>query len=175
MDLMRYDDDDVLSRRHKGSLRNGLSLSLWSRHGRDGVAIMRYEGPIPEDLRPPVRTTPSLAAGKLISEKSPAQRSIEKPNAKIAKVREKKEKLARAKVQMKRAGEGSSMAPRKKRARKVNETARSDYGETVYVTPIHQANLKPLNETTTSHPKDTIGNATIELRPTNAKQEVFFG
>ncbi|GJX84267.1 hypothetical protein Tco_0335041 [Tanacetum coccineum] len=146
-----------------------LKLPVWN-----GTVVSK-EGPIPEDQRPLVRTTPSLAAGKLIPEKSPAQRSIEKPNAKIAKVREKKENLARTKVQMKRVGEGSSMAFRKKRARKVSETSRSDYGEIVYVTPIHQANLKPLNETTTSHPKDTIGNATIELRPTNVKHEVFLG
>nr|GEY01288.1 hypothetical protein [Tanacetum cinerariifolium] len=142
-----------------------LKLSVWN------GTVMSKGDLIPEDQCPPVHTTPPLAVGKLISENSPAQRSIEKPNAKIAKVRGMKEKLARAKVQ-KRSGEGSSVAPRNKRACKVYETARSNSRETISVTPIHQANPKPLNETTTSHLKDTTGNPAAELRQTNVKKEV---
>nr|GEW12009.1 hypothetical protein [Tanacetum cinerariifolium] len=47
--------------------------------------------PIPNDQRPKLRTTPPLEAGKLIMDKSPAQRNLENPNSKIAAVREKKD------------------------------------------------------------------------------------
>ncbi|GKG13773.1 hypothetical protein Tco_0350733, partial [Tanacetum coccineum] len=67
----------------------------------------------------------------------PTQRTVEKHNAKIAEAREKKEKLTHAKVKMKRAGEGSSAVPRKKRARKANEATTSESRETVSITPIH--------------------------------------
>ncbi|GKC00138.1 hypothetical protein Tco_0986274, partial [Tanacetum coccineum] len=45
-------------------------------------------------------------------EKSPMQRSVEKPDAKIATAREKKDKQTLTKAQAKRAGEASSSAPK---------------------------------------------------------------
>ncbi|GKC14181.1 hypothetical protein Tco_1010963, partial [Tanacetum coccineum] len=48
---------------------------------------------------------------------------------------------------MKRTGEGSSVVPRKKRARKANETADSESRDTVSVTLIRQANLKGVART----------------------------
>ncbi|GKE08379.1 hypothetical protein Tco_1411930 [Tanacetum coccineum] len=55
-----------------------LKLPHWNR------TVVSKGDPIPEAERPPVCTTPQLAAGALIPKKSPLQRSVEKPNAKIA-------------------------------------------------------------------------------------------
>nr|GFC15582.1 hypothetical protein [Tanacetum cinerariifolium] len=137
---------------------------------RDQLPLLYLRGVL--NQRPPVRTTPPLAAGKLILEKSIAQRSVEKPNAKIAKAREKKEKLACAKVQTKRVGEGSSVIPQKKRAHKANEADGSKSEETIFVTLIHQANPKPLNKTITSHLKGIAGAAATGSRPNSVKMEV---
>nr|GEU32719.1 hypothetical protein [Tanacetum cinerariifolium] len=115
-------------------------LTMTYRHPELSYSIKYPNGQgdlIPDDQRPPNHTTPPLAAGKLIPEKSPAQRSIEKPNTKVAETREKKEKLASAKVQLKRVGEGSSAVPRKKRARKPNEAAASDENTRVPTPPVN--------------------------------------
>ncbi|GKB80567.1 hypothetical protein Tco_0947462 [Tanacetum coccineum] len=59
----------------------------------------------------------------------------------------KKEKQAIAKIQAKRVGEGSSVTPWKKKARKNGEPTGLKSEGTISVTLIHQAVLKPLNET----------------------------
>ncbi|GJT80301.1 hypothetical protein Tco_1054643 [Tanacetum coccineum] len=57
---------------------------------------------------------------------SPAQKSIEKPDAKIAKSIEKKEKWARVKVQLKRAEEGTNPKPLNKTTTShLNDTTRN--------------------------------------------------
>ncbi|GKD74765.1 hypothetical protein Tco_1333047, partial [Tanacetum coccineum] len=57
-------------------------------------------------------------------------------------------------------------------ARKANEASGSEFGETVSVTLIHQANRKRLSETITSCPKGTAGTATIGSWPANVEKEV---
>ncbi|GKB68738.1 hypothetical protein Tco_0930150 [Tanacetum coccineum] len=48
--------------------------------------------PIPDNERPPVRTITPLAVGSVIHDKNARQKSVEKPDQKIAEAREKKEK-----------------------------------------------------------------------------------
>ncbi|GJX82290.1 hypothetical protein Tco_0331771 [Tanacetum coccineum] len=98
--------------------------------------------------------------------------SVEKPNTKIAEAREKKEKLALAKTQLKCVGEGGSEAPRKKKARKAKDIIALNSKKTTYVHPIRQANLKPLDETITSHLKGTAGNVAGGSRPPNSEKDV---
>ncbi|GJS70105.1 hypothetical protein Tco_0702946 [Tanacetum coccineum] len=75
-----------------------LELLLLLKIEEKNGTIVRKGDPIPNDQCPPVHTTPPLAIGALIPEKSPLQRSVEKPNAKIAAAREKKGKQALAKA-----------------------------------------------------------------------------
>ncbi|GJW56187.1 hypothetical protein Tco_0102918 [Tanacetum coccineum] len=63
------------------------------------------------------------------------------------------EKLALSKTQLKCTGEGGSEAPRKKKARKAKDVVASNSKKTTFVHLIRQANLKPLDETITSHLK----------------------
>ncbi|GKB36737.1 hypothetical protein Tco_0881679 [Tanacetum coccineum] len=74
--------------------------------------------PIPDNERPPVRTITPLAVGSVIHDKNARQKSVEKPDQKIAEARKKKEKQTLFKANAKRAGEGSSVSLKKKRARK---------------------------------------------------------
>nr|GEV76388.1 hypothetical protein [Tanacetum cinerariifolium] len=120
-----------------------LHLLVWT-----GTVVSKGD-PIPNDQCPVNRTTPPLVIGQLIPEKTVAQRNVEKPNTKIAKASE-KEKLAQAKIHLKHAGEEGSVAPQKKRARKARDATASGSEETTSVTSIHQAGLKPINETTIS-------------------------
>nr|GEZ27158.1 hypothetical protein [Tanacetum cinerariifolium] len=85
-----------------------LKLPVWL-----GTKVSKGD-PITEDYRPRPRTTPSLAIREPILKKSHAQKNLDKPNPKIAASREKKDQQNLAKVQAKRAEEGSSAAPRKK-------------------------------------------------------------
>ncbi|GJX51011.1 hypothetical protein Tco_0277856 [Tanacetum coccineum] len=77
-----------------------LKLLVWN-----GTVVSKGD-PIPDNQHPPLRTTPPLEVGKLISKKSSVQRSIEKPNSKIAAAREKKDQQNLAKAQANHAGEG---------------------------------------------------------------------
>ncbi|GJY94555.1 hypothetical protein Tco_0510916 [Tanacetum coccineum] len=120
------------------------SLPMWFE------TVVSKGDPIPNDQHPANRTTPPLAVRQLIPEKTAAQRSIEKPNTKI----------------------GGSAAPRKKRSYKTKDAPASNSKETASVTPIRQANPKPLYETTTSQPKGTDGNATSGSQPLNIEKEV---
>nr|GEX13880.1 hypothetical protein [Tanacetum cinerariifolium] len=113
----------------------------------NGTVVSKGE-PIPNYQRLSVRTTPPLAMRALIPEKIPLQRSVEKPNDKIVAAREKKGAQAIAKIQAKRAGEGSSTVPHKKKARKNYKPTGLKSEGTNSFTLIHQANPKPLNETT---------------------------
>ncbi|GKA09086.1 hypothetical protein Tco_0688417 [Tanacetum coccineum] len=56
--------------------------------------------------------------------------------------------------QAKRAGEASSEALQKKKVQKIGEPAGLKSERTISVTPLHQADLKPLNEATESRPND---------------------
>ncbi|GKD99346.1 hypothetical protein Tco_1387330, partial [Tanacetum coccineum] len=58
---------------------------------------------IPEDQCPKLRTTPTLAVGEPIPEKSPFQKNLEKPNSNIVVAREKKDQQNLAKAQAKHA------------------------------------------------------------------------
>ncbi|GJV06747.1 hypothetical protein Tco_1344403 [Tanacetum coccineum] len=130
-----------------GNKYDRILLSIDANLCWNGTVISKGD-PIPADQRLLNRTTPPLAAGQLIPEKILAQRGVERPNAKIAEAREKKEKLARARVQLKQSGEAAS------------------------ITSIHQASLKPADEAVTSRPKNIAGIAATGSRTANAKNEV---
>ncbi|GJU00280.1 hypothetical protein Tco_1110618 [Tanacetum coccineum] len=132
-----------------------LKLPMWSRTVSKGDSI-------PDIQHPPLRTTLPLEVGKLIPKKSPAQRSIEKPNRKIATAKEKKDRQNLAKAKAKRAGEGVSVAPRKKRVRRNQEPTGSGSEGAISATPLHQASPKPVDETATSIPKDSVKNVEKE-------------
>ncbi|GJZ59396.1 hypothetical protein Tco_0615212 [Tanacetum coccineum] len=147
------------------SMDDFLQLLVWT-----GTVVSKGD-PIPDDKHPVNRTTP-LSAGKLIPKKTVAQRGVKKPDTKIAKAREKKEKLALAKTQLKHAGEGGFAAPRNKKAHKAKDVAASNFEETTFVTPILQANLKPLGKTMTFHTKGIAEDADGGSRPPNIEKEV---
>ncbi|GKC35066.1 hypothetical protein Tco_1047450 [Tanacetum coccineum] len=125
-----------------------------------------------DDQRPPLRITPPLEVGKLILEKNPAQRSVEKSNFKIVAAREKKDQQNLVKAQAKHAGERGSIAPRKKRARRNQEPISSGSEGTISATPPYQAASKPIDETNTSILKDTTGSAAIGPQKANVEREV---
>ncbi|GJR22169.1 hypothetical protein Tco_0970696 [Tanacetum coccineum] len=96
-------------------------LTMDCRHPELSYIIKDPEGqgdPIPDNERPPVRTTALFPTGFVIPEKNARQKSVEKPDQKIAEAREKKEKQALAKANAKRTGEASWVASKKKKARK---------------------------------------------------------
>ncbi|GJR83915.1 hypothetical protein Tco_0154700 [Tanacetum coccineum] len=78
------------------------------------------------------------------------------------------EKLALSKTQLKCVGEEGSEAPRKKKARKAKDVVASNSKKTTSVHPIRQANLKPLDETITSHLKVRL---LASLPPVNILQQ----
>ncbi|GKE24177.1 hypothetical protein Tco_1435689, partial [Tanacetum coccineum] len=88
--------------------------------------------PIPEDQRPRPRVTPPLPEGSTIPELNAFQKSVERPNPKIAAAREKKEKQSLARAEVKRAGAGPTGGSRKKRkVQKQNEPTQSGSEETL--------------------------------------------
>nr|GEV98425.1 hypothetical protein [Tanacetum cinerariifolium] len=78
-----------------------------------GTVVSRGD-PILEDQRPKPRITPPLGTGVKIPELTAFQKSLEKPNPKIAAAREKKEQQSLAKAEAKRAGAGGAEGPKKK-------------------------------------------------------------
>ncbi|GJY48347.1 hypothetical protein Tco_0438303, partial [Tanacetum coccineum] len=131
------------------SMDDFLQLSEWN-----GTTVSKTKEPILENRRPQPHVTFPLNEGEPISEKNPAQKAVEKPNSKVAAAWEKKDKQSLAKAQMKRTGEESSVAPRKKRARKNQATVNS---RTISITPFHHASPKPVDEIVTSAPKAITG------------------
>nr|GEV66284.1 hypothetical protein [Tanacetum cinerariifolium] len=123
-------------------------------------------------LRPPPRHVLYLC-GTDIPEKCPAQKAVEKPNAKIVATQEKKDKLNAAKATTKRAGEEDSVAPCKKRVWKNQEVSNSGSKGTISITPLHQASPKHVEEGITSAPKTTAGTATGGINPAVLDKEVI--
>ncbi|GJW80728.1 hypothetical protein Tco_0144703 [Tanacetum coccineum] len=93
--------------------------------------------------------------GEPISEKSSFQMVIEKPDSKIAVVREKKDKQNLAKAKAKCTGEGNLAVPR-----------------TISITPFHHAATKPADETVSSIPKNTTWDAVVGPQTANLEKEV---
>ncbi|GKD75031.1 hypothetical protein Tco_1333313 [Tanacetum coccineum] len=143
-----------------------LKLPHWN-----GIVVSKGDL-IPKAERPSVRTTPPLAAGALIPEKSLLHRSVKKPDAKIAAARERKVRQARLKAQTKRGGEESSAAPKKKRARKNGELVASRSKGTLSPTPLSHSIPKPINEVTSPQSKETEKVIASGSRPKNAGKEV---
>ncbi|GJW32063.1 hypothetical protein Tco_0052095 [Tanacetum coccineum] len=143
-----------------------LKLPVWNR------TFVSKGDLILDDQRPPLCTTSPLEVGKLILEKNPTQRSVEKSNSKIVAAREKKDQQNLVKAQAKRAGERGSIAPRKKRARRNQELISSGSEGTISVTPPYQASPKPIDKTNTSVPKDTTGSAAIGHQTANPSGHV---
>nr|GFB14627.1 hypothetical protein [Tanacetum cinerariifolium] len=111
-----------------------LKLPVWTR------TVVSKGDPIPEDQSPKLHTTPPLAVRKPIPEKSSFKKNFEKPNSNIAAAREKKEQQNLVKLQAKRAREGASKAPRKKRkVRKNQEPNHSGSKDTLSPTSLHHA------------------------------------
>ncbi|GJS79360.1 hypothetical protein Tco_0729241 [Tanacetum coccineum] len=81
------------------------SLPIWTE------TTVSKGDPLPNDERPVNRTISPLAVGQPIHDKTTAQKNVKNPNTKIAEAREKKEKLAQAKIQLKCAGGDGSMDP----------------------------------------------------------------
>ncbi|GJR47970.1 hypothetical protein Tco_1316073 [Tanacetum coccineum] len=80
------------------------------------------------------------------------------PRQSTSEALEKKDQQILAKAQAKRAKEGSSVAPCKKRVRKNQEPSVSGSERTLSPTPLHHATLTNVDETTTAIPNDTSGN-----------------
>ncbi|GKF01460.1 hypothetical protein Tco_0028383, partial [Tanacetum coccineum] len=121
-----------------------LKLPIWT-----GTVVSKGD-PIPEDQRLKLCTTPPLAIGETILEKSPFQKNLEKSNSKIAAVREKKDQRNLVKLQAKRAGEGISDAPQKKRkVRKNQEPDGSGSEKTLSPTPLHHVSPENVKEPAT--------------------------
>ncbi|GJX80063.1 hypothetical protein Tco_0328212 [Tanacetum coccineum] len=143
-----------------------LKLPVWN-----GIVISKGD-PILDSQRPPLRITPPLEAGKLISEKSPAQRNLENPNSKIAAAREKKEHQNLVKAQAKRARERGLVAPRKKKVCRNQEPIGSRSEGVIPATPLYHVAQK-LDATTTAIPKDTTGNAATKAQGVNVEREIM--
>nr|GEW66644.1 hypothetical protein [Tanacetum cinerariifolium] len=158
---------DSTSQRNKYvlSMYDFLQLPVWT------AMVVSKGDLIPDNQRPVNRTTPHLAVGQLIPEKTATQRNIEKPNPKMAKAREKKEKVALAKIYLKRARGEGFRAPQKKRDYKDKDTIVTIFEETTSIMPIHQANLKLVDDTTTSQPKGIARDAVGGSRSPNFEKE----
>ncbi|GKE49095.1 hypothetical protein Tco_1480353 [Tanacetum coccineum] len=78
--------------------------------------VVSKEDPIPDDERPPKRTTDPFPPGSVIPDKNSLQNNVEKPEKEIAEACEKKEKQALVKAKTKRIGEASFVALRNKKA-----------------------------------------------------------
>ncbi|GKC84406.1 hypothetical protein Tco_1140123 [Tanacetum coccineum] len=91
-----------------------------------------------------LRTTPPLAVGEPIPEKSPSQKAIEKLDTQIDAAKEKKDKQNLAKNQAKR---------------------------TISITLLHQAAPKPVDEPITFAPWNTVRDATAGVRTTYVEKE----
>ncbi|GKC71974.1 hypothetical protein Tco_1117857 [Tanacetum coccineum] len=87
------------------SMDDFLQLPIWTE------TTVSKGDPLPNDERPVNRTISPLAVGQPIHDKTTAQKNVKNPNTKIAEAREKKEKLAQAKIQLKCAGGDGSMDP----------------------------------------------------------------
>ncbi|GJZ96741.1 hypothetical protein Tco_0669075 [Tanacetum coccineum] len=129
---LRYDikdqDNNVIN------MDTFLKLPNWI-----GTVVSKGD-PIPEDQRPKPRVTPPMPVGSKLPELTAFQKSLEKPNLKIAAAREKKEQQNLAKVEAKRAGAGRAEGPRKKQwVQKQNEPTQSGSEETLSATPLRQA------------------------------------
>ncbi|GKC35064.1 hypothetical protein Tco_1047448 [Tanacetum coccineum] len=103
------DQDGKGNKHNRCTMDDFLKLSVWN-----GTFVSKGDL-ILDDQRLPLRITPPLEVGKLILEKNPTQRSVEKSNFKIVAAREKKDQQNLVKAQTKRAGErgGGSIAPQK--------------------------------------------------------------
>ncbi|GJW86405.1 hypothetical protein Tco_0161745 [Tanacetum coccineum] len=122
-----------------------LKLLIWT-----GTVVSKY-----------IRTTPPLAIGETIPEKSPFQKNLEKPNSKIVAVREKKDQHNLVKLQAKRAGEGISDAPQKKRKVCKNQEPNGSGSEkTLSPTPLHHVSPENVKEPATVNPNGLTGDAT---------------
>ncbi|GJT32669.1 golgin candidate 5 [Tanacetum coccineum] len=149
------------------SMDDFLQLSEWN-----GTIVSKTKEHIPENQRPQPHVTLPLTEGEPILEKSPAQKAVEKPNSKIAAAREEKDKQSLEKAQTKHTGEESSVAPRKKRARKNQEAVNSGSDRTISITPLHHASPKPVDEIMTSAPRATTGIIAGESQTANLEKEV---
>ncbi|GKA36912.1 hypothetical protein Tco_0723477 [Tanacetum coccineum] len=130
--LLRYDikyqDKNVID------MDTFLKLPSWTK------TVFSRGDPIPEDQRPKPQVTPPLGVGVKILELTTFQKSLEKPNSKIAAAREKKEQQSLAKAEAKRAGAGGAEGPKKKRkVQKHHESIQSGSEEILLITPLHQA------------------------------------
>ncbi|GJS27244.1 gypsy type transposase [Tanacetum coccineum] len=111
-----------------------LKLPTWT-----GTVVSRGD-PIPEEQRSKPRVTPPLPVGAKLPELTSAQKNLEKPDAKIAAAREKKEQQNLVKAKAKRAGAGGGEGSRKRRkVPKNDESIRSGSEATLSATPLHQA------------------------------------
>ncbi|GJW29367.1 hypothetical protein Tco_0046242 [Tanacetum coccineum] len=144
-----------------------LFLPDWTR-----TIVSKTQETVLENQRPQLHVTLPLAEGTTIPEKSTAQKAVEKPNAKIAAAREKKDKLNAAKTTTKHAGEEDSAAPRRKRVWKNQEIDNSGSEGTISITPLRQASPKPVEEGVSSAPKATAGTVAGETHPVNTEKEV---
>ncbi|GKC49581.1 hypothetical protein Tco_1072326 [Tanacetum coccineum] len=133
--------------------------------------LVNKGNPIPDNECPPVRTITPLAVGSVIHDKNARQKSVEKPDQKIAEAREKKEKKTLFKANANRAGEGSSVSLKKKRSRKNAGPIGSEYEGTIFAAPINQCIPKPLHEAGESKGKEVetpvvnLSDHTRELTP----------
>ncbi|GJX84807.1 hypothetical protein Tco_0335581 [Tanacetum coccineum] len=111
-----------------------LKLPTWT-----GTVVSRGE-PLSEEQRPKPRVTPPFPVRAKLPELTTAQKNLEKPDAKIAAAREKKEQQSLVKARAKRAGTGGGDGSKKrKKAQKNNESIQSGSKATLSATPIHQA------------------------------------
>ncbi|GJZ81592.1 hypothetical protein Tco_0646586 [Tanacetum coccineum] len=86
------------------SMDTFLKLPTWTR------TVISKGDPVLEDQCPKPRVTPLLVVGVTISELTPFQKNLEKPNSKIAAAREKKDQQNVAKAEAKHAGVGATGA-----------------------------------------------------------------
>nr|GEU45334.1 hypothetical protein [Tanacetum cinerariifolium] len=129
---LRYDIKD--QDKHVIDMDTFLKLPTWTE------TVVSKGDPIPEDQHPKPRVTPPLPIGAKLPELTAAQKSLEKPDAKIAAAREKKEQQSLAKAHAKRAGAGGVGGSRKKqKTQKNDELVQSGFEETLSAIPFNQA------------------------------------
>ncbi|GJT75340.1 hypothetical protein Tco_1042065 [Tanacetum coccineum] len=104
-----------LSYNIKDQDKNVISIDIFLKLPTWTGTIVSKGDPIPEDQHPKPRVTLPLLEGSKIPELTAFQKSVEKPNAKIAAAREKKEKQSLARDEAKRAGVEKTGGLRKKR------------------------------------------------------------